>query len=434
MSFQSKTLREQAQTLANEGQSMLRNGGLVNTEQRMKFDSIMEDAEKKINEARKLEDQESRSRFVAEAAEREKFQALESPAMSEYRTAFCKFLKKGPSGLNGEERRLILEKRTDDQASSMWGNVTGQTYSGTSGTQGGVFVPASFQYEVEVATKYFAPMVSDGVCRVIRTATGAVMPFPTSNDTNQSAQILADATQETEQSVPVAVVNFGAFKYSSKIVRISVELAQDSAFNLEDFLKQAFAVRFGRGYERDFTVGNGSGQPYGILNATIASGVTPVIGVGASPNDGVSATSGTTNIGTNDLVALEHSVDPSYRRGGKFMLHDQTLKVIKQLLDKYGRPVWLPGLASNSPNTILGYEYVVNQSMPSLASSQASKNSVLFGDLSKYVIRIVRDMNVLRLDERYADFGQIGFLAFSRADGNLVDAGTHPIGYLQQHS
>jgi hypothetical protein len=36
-------------------------------------------------------------------------------------------------------------------------------------------------------------------------------------------------------------------------------------------------------------------------------------------------------------------------------------------------------------------------------------------------------MSGLRLNERYADFGQVGFIAFMRIDGNLVDAGTHPI-------
>jgi HK97 family phage major capsid protein len=45
------------------------------------------------------------------------------------------------------------------------------------------------------------------------------------------------------------------------------------------------------------------------------------------------------------------------------MLNDTSLKVIKSLLDKYGRPIWLPGLAVNAPDTILGYLYVINQSM-----------------------------------------------------------------------
>ena len=58
--------------------------------------------------------------------------------------------------------------------------------------------------------------------------------------------------------------------------------------------------------------------------------------------------------------------------------------------------------------------------MPTLA--QNSK-SVLFGDIrAAYVIRIVKGLTVLRLVERYADFLQVGFLGFERADGTLQDA------------
>jgi len=360
-----------------------------------------------------------------------------------YKGAFAEYLRSTRDNPMSAESRGVLkalptdrdgrvEKRTNDQTLSMWGNVTGQSYSGTSGTQGGVFVPASFMYDVDIATKYFAPMMNDGICRVIESATGAILPYPTSNDTTNEAAVLADATQETEVSVPVGVVNFGAFKYSSKIVRVAIELLQDSAFNLEDFLKNAFAIRFGRGYEQAFTTGAGSTAPTGILTAVLASGATPVVAAGSSTNDGVGTAQN--SIGSQDLVALEHSVDPSYRRGAGFLLHDQTLKVLKQLLDKYGRPIWVPGIASQaSTDTLMGYKYAINQSLPQIGGN-GTKSTVVYGDLQKFIIRKVRDMSVLRLDERYADYGQVGFIAFSRVDSNLVDAGTHPVNTLQNHS
>ena len=140
-----------------------------------------------------------------------------------------------------------------------------------------------------------------------------------------------------------------------------------------------------------------------------------------------------TRIGFFDLIALEHSVDPLYRQRASFVLHDQSLKKIKQLLDKYGRPLWLPGLASNAPNTILGYPYVINQAMTPIGTAGAG-GVVLFGDLKKFIVRQVRPYQILRLDERYAEYGQTGFIAFSRVDSQLVDAGTHPINSLSQHS
>ena len=74
----------------------------------------------------------------------------------------------------------------------------------------------------------------------------------------------------------------------------------------------------------------------------------------------------------------------------------------------------------------MGYPYVINQDV---AVPAASAKSLLFGALDKYHIREVMDISVLRLVERYADYGQVGFLAFARADGDLVDAGTHPVKY-----
>jgi HK97 family phage major capsid protein len=113
------------------------------------------------------------------------------------------------------------------------------------------------------------------------------------------------------------------------------------------------------------------------------------------------------------------------------MFADSTLKAIKLLVDGNGRPLWQPGVSAGignkAPDTILGYEYVINQDMPVLPASGTANNFMLFGDFSKYVIRSVKQLSVLRLDERYADYGQVAFIGFARYDGNVIDAGTHPI-------
>jgi hypothetical protein len=36
---------------------------------------------------------------------------------------------------------------------------------------------------------------------------------------------------------------------------------------------------------------------------------------------------------------------------------------------------------------------------------------------------------LIRLDERYADTLEVGFIAFQRTDGNLINAGTNPVKY-----
>lgn len=351
----------------------------------------------------------------------------------------------GERGLN---HRKVLDECLKDWAEHRDQEAGTQSLTYTQGAAGGYFVPAGFVYDVEIATKYFCPMADGSVIRIMQTATGNVLPYPTNNDTNEAWTIIGEAAPVSDNgqnpnystvgsapganpgNVAAGVINFGAWKGTTGLIRVSLELLQDSAFDLEDFLKNAFAVRLGRGYEYYLTRGTGVNQPNGILTAVVASGQPATVAAGSNPNDG-SGASGAVSIGTQDLVSLEHSIDPSYRRGAKFLMHDGTLKIIKNLLDKYGRPLWVPGLAVNAPDTILGYPYVINQAMPQVAASQ---NTVLFGALQKFVMRKVRDLSVLRLDERFADFGEVAFVAFSRIDSQLLDAGVHPIGFLQQHS
>jgi HK97 family phage major capsid protein len=379
---------------------------------------------------REIETEERANNIEAHRQEidRERFRNAESPKQVEHRMAFDKFLRRGVTSLTERERSLLYEKRDTDgsaQAAGTWSATNPALASG------GALVPIGFQHEIDQALKYFCPFTDGTVCRVLNTATGSLLPFPTDNDTANDAGILAENTSDTENGVSVGVVNFGAYKFSSRIIRVSTELMQDSAFEIEPYLSQKIGLRFGRAYEQYFTTGSGSGQPTGVATAVLASGASPVVATGSSSNDGVGTSAN--SVGTNDLIALEHSVDPLYRKGSRFMFHDKSLQKIKQLLDKYGRPLWVPGLASNAPDTILGYPYTINQQMNQIGTAGAGAVA-LFGDFQHFIVRKVREYQVLRLDERYAEYGQTGFIAFSRVDSNLVDAGTHPINSLSQHS
>ncbi|MCA3248783.1 MAG: phage major capsid protein, partial [Azospirillum sp.] len=124
----------------------------------------------------------------------------------------------------------------------------------------------------------------------------------------------------------------------------------------------------------------------------------------------------------------QESVDEAYQQNARWMFHQSTRRMLKQLVDTAGRPLWQPGvsagLGQSEPDTILGKPYTINNQMAVMA---ANARSILYGDFSKYYVRVVRDMQMRRLDERYADNLQVGFFAFGRWGGNLVDAGTNPI-------
>jgi HK97 family phage major capsid protein len=304
---------------------------------------------------------------------------------AEYRKSFDRYLRTGDAG-----REL-------------------RTYAPMSdGVEGAFIAPVGFQNALVDALKAFGGMRK--VASTITTATGNDLKWPTANDTTNTGERLAENTTAGQANPTFTSVTFKAYTYSTKMVNVSNQLLQDSAIDIEGYLTKAFAKRLGRITNSDFTVGLGSGssQPNGIVTAATAG-----------------PTSGTTLlVGYDDLVELEHSVDPDYRQGAKFMFSDAVLKQIKKLKDAQGHPLWVSGVASKEPDTILGYQYVINQDMPAITSGNAL---ALFGALDNYLIRDVKELAVLRLNERFAEFFQTAFIGFARFDGNLLDAGTHPV-------
>jgi HK97 family phage major capsid protein len=337
--------------------------------------------------------------------------------------AFGKYLRGGFAACSDAEKRSIEFRDGVVEGAPMLAHIG--SYSGL-----GFLVPTGFANKIEQATKYFAPLMEGGVFGRMDTATGQPIPFPVSNDTGNSAVIVGEAGSIDEKDITASHIEFAAYKLTGGVIKASVELLQDSAFDLEQWLADQFGVRYGRGLENYLTNGTGSAQPTGLLTAVAASGATPIVAQGSSESTG-GAQTGVNSIGYSDLVNLEHSVDPSYRRGAKYMFHDLTLAAIKKIVDKYGRPLWAAGISVDAPDTINGYPYVINQAFPQIAASNVT---VAFGDLSKFLVRKVSGVAVQRLEELFALNGQVGFISNMRVDSNLLDAGTHPVNVLMQHS
>jgi HK97 family phage major capsid protein len=282
-----------------------------------------------------------------------------------------------------------------------------------SGAIGGYSVPDSMMQSLEVAQLAYSNIRS--VARVIRTDGGGPLPFPTINDTGNTGALLGENTQVTELEPSFSQLVLDAYKFSSKSILVSVEFLQDTSIDAAAEIGRMLGERLGRITNSYFTTGTGTSQPKGVVAGAYDSTVTAA----------------SSTLYTHDeLLDVIHAVDPAYRPQARFMFNDTTLKNLQKIKvlqysgDTVGMPLWRPGLTDGAPNTILGYPYVINQQM---ASPGSGNKSVIFGDFSKFIIRDVRDIVLMRLDERYADYHQVAFLAFSRADSDVLDAGTHPI-------
>jgi len=311
-----------------------------------------------------------------------------------YSKAFRTWLVGGNDALAPEQRQLMQSKFVAAE---------GRQLGTTPGSAGGFLVPQGF-YNTLVHTLRAFGGVRASRATVLTTASGQPLPIPTTDDTANTGILIAENTQISDLATTFGQRVLGAHTYTSRIVRVSLQLLQDSALDVETYLAGVMGERIGRISNTHFTIGTGTGQPQGV-------------NIGAT--SGVVATAGSaTSITYPNLVATQHSVDPAYRANAEWMFHDTTLRALKQMVDGQSRPLWTPGIALREPDTILGNRYVVNQDMPVMA---ANARSILYGDFSKFFVRDVLDIQVLRLTERYADFLQVGFLAFSRHDSALID-------------
>ena len=397
MSKKLKELKEKRAGLYTQIDALRKetDGRALSAEEQTRWDALIADydkadkaveAEERFLEIERRQAEEAyrqRSEGGADAAAAQ--HAAEDP---EYRRAFLDYLINGANGLSAESRAAI-EKRTT-----------------ISGLSAGVLIPKSLASSIEIALKNYGGMFEAG--QILTTSTGADLTLPTINDTAAKATIVAEYDQTGRRTPSFSSKVLKAYTYRTPIIPVSLELLQDSAFDLDGLLSGLLADSFGRGVNEHLTVGTGSGQPQGIVGAATA----------------LDAQAASNAITFDNIIDLIKSVDSNYAKVGKFMFNRNTLWELAKIKDLQGRYIWQDSLKEGNPATIFGKGYVINDDIADIGAGNAS---VLFGDLSKYKIRVVKNFKVIRLNELLAEYLSIGLFGFARVDGNLLDAGTHPV-------
>jgi HK97 family phage major capsid protein len=319
-----------------------------------------------------------------------------------YNAVFESYLRSGVNGMDLNQRTLMQSRF------STFKNAAGV---GT-GSAGGYLVPPEFRDIIVETLKWYGPMLDEA--EIVTTDSGANLPWPTNDDTANVGAILAENTAMAEQDVTLGTASIDAYMYTSKLIRASYQLMQDRP-DFPRWLARKLGERIGRIWNQHFTTGTGTSQPDGIVtSATVA-----VTGTGSFASTG--------GISFDNIIDLEESLDPAY--GGsnnlKFMMHQSARKAVRKLKDGQSRYLWEPSLQAGVPATLDGYPVRINNDMATMA---ASSKSVGFGDIREaYVVRKVKDIQTVRLDERYAEFLQAGFFGYARADGTMQNANAFKI-------
>lgn len=323
--------------------------------------------------------------------------------LAEYRDVFTKWARYGTAEMDPDEKRAL-------RAGFVVADGETRALGVGTGAAGGYAIPQGFRDVLIETMKYYSGVRENAT--VITTDNGALLPWPVNNDTAQVGAILAENTAIAQQDVALTQEQLNAYMYTSKLVLVSLQLLQDSAIDIAPFLARKLGQRIGRIQNQHFTTGTGTAQPLGLITGGVA---VP------------SAVGSTVAIKYADLVAGMFRVDPAYRNGPniKWMLSDTALASIRQLVDSQSRPLWEPSVQAGTPDSLLGKPIILNNDLPVPA---ANAKFGAYGDFAAgYVIRDVSGVQTVRLDERYADFLQVGWFAYCRTDATVQDTAAYTV-------
>lgn len=237
----------------------------------------------------------------------------------------------------------------------------------------------------------------------------------TLNTTDKALTKLAEGTANVTSKVQFGGVTISAYDYVTPIFPIHIALLEGTNVDVEATIVEAVAECVRRGLQELATrTGTGTNDIKALLTAA---------------TKGATAASDTA-VTYDDLVSLQASVDNAYGNPerGAFMMNSATLAAILKIVDKNGRPIFITDVQTGVISRILGRRVIINESMPDIA---ASAKPIAFGDFKYYHLRMVQGIRMTVFKEKYADKLEVGFMGHVRADGNLVDAGTHPVKYLE---
>lgn len=279
------------------------------------------------------------------------------------------------------------------------------------GSEGGFLVPTEFRQKLVERLLAYGGLAEHA--ETINTSSGGPLEFPTLDDTASEGEIIAENAQFTGgEDLVFGSKVLGAYKYTSSgagsaPLRVSVELLQDAAFDVAALVARKMGERIARAQSAHWVNGSGVGEPEGIMGSNITADETVDVA---------------DVIDYDDLLDLETLLDPAYEANAKWVMSKATWAVVRAIVDVDGRPLIQAnaqsGIGGGVEKTLLGYPVVIDQEALDFGAATGPSSNIALGDWREaYVIRRVSNMTIVVNPYTRANFGQVEYVAWERADG-----------------
>lgn len=294
---------------------------------------------------------------------------------------------------------VVISERGNDPVKAFLAYIRGKAaLEEGEGSEGGYLVPEEFLPRI-IAKRDEMSIPRQAGAMVVQTSRDVL------NIANENASMTTWVITDEEVAYDENEPTFGQvqvvmYKFT-KLIKISEELIEDQAANLDAFITDALARSWALTENQYSIAGSGSGQPQGIL----------IGGTAGLTFDSATA------IGVAEVPELYHKLGEPYQTGAVWTMRSATLGYLRGLT---GNPFQFQPTPAGGRGTLYEAPYLLSDYME--AGITASKKSMAIGNWGFYCLAERRGMTVKRLNELYAASGQVGILASVRMGGAVLQA------------
>lgn len=345
-----------------------------------------------------LEEEEAREldRILAGDVNEKAHEDRKGRENEEYRTALIDYLRNG-SHASRESFKALNEYRSMNTSTS---------------EKGGYLVDTTTLNKVTESKFTFGAIYA--ICNKLKTQSGNPISWAVSKEGVTRGVIVGEEQNHGKADTKFGTEVLGAHKISSQIILVSDELIMDAYIDIPSYITRIARRRVTLGIDYYIINGTGINQPSGLLIQIPASMRTEVDLTAAAVGS-----QGYYSAIYDGFIDLIHKVDAAYRSAGSYYIavNDKTVATLKKWKDANGNPIYVRDVTRDWPESIFGWPLVIDNQLPDLGVNGAA----IAGDFNAVIVREAGDMVVKRLDELYAETGQVGFLAWQRFGVILED-------------
>ncbi len=379
----------------DESRAEVKKAGEVSAETALKMTRI----EQRIDE---LETKLRRMPLSYDGADPEAPEAVKARKL---RDIYFKILRHGGMGiLEDDERQAAIE------AKMYVGPKEAKALALGDDTTGGFLAPSDYVAEIIKGVQLMSPIRE--IARVRPTTRRSVMQ-PVRSGVFAAQWVGETATRSETTGLTYSMEEIPTYEAYAEVI-VSEQDLEDSAFDLEAEIRSESAEQLAKAEGTAFVSGDSVRKPEGFMtNAAVSHDFS---GATAAPWFG--PTSSGTASSADGLIKLYHNLKEAYATNAVWVMNRATMGLIRRLVDADGHPLLVPDLQAGGQYSLMGARIVQATDMPDTANTAFP---VAFGDFRRGYLIVDRvDMVIKRLNEKYAESGQIAFIVRKRVGGQVI--------------